>query len=403
MDFDRYGVMATVRPFIQNQEILEFLEIFLDEVHKINVEFSKAEKNKSISSLQNISRVIHSIKGSAGSCELNFAPVLCHNIEESLLKLKDNGFTQEQSELTSSLFSLLEDYFIAKKQNAECDDDAFAVRMYSLLGNIDKKKIGQSLAGLRGLIVDDSKIVSKKIASALSEEGVFCSHASNGLEALNRLTDEYFDFVVTGHNVKKINGFELIEILNITKGKNPHLRTCLISSAENLAPLKKTANLVLQKNSSLTQNLTAFLHNEFKEVLNKQQTKSFEKILVVDDDPVIRTLLRAVFNKESNLQAEIVASAAEALNKVQNFIPDVIVLDCIMPEFSGQEIFKTLKLLTQLKETRFFFLTGKTRPEELAELRSLGADGIIIKPFMPDRLLFTLKEQYSKAANCEVG
>ncbi|WP_409478680.1 response regulator [Pseudobdellovibrio sp. HCB154] len=395
--------MPTVRPFTQNHEVLEFLEIFLDEIHNINVEFSKAEKSKNISSLQNISRVIHSIKGSAGVGELNFAPVLCHNIEEALLKIKENGFTPEQSELTSNLFALLEDYFNAKKKEPECEDDAFAVRMYSLLGKVDTKKAGQSLAGLRGLIVDDSNIVIKKIATALSEEGVFCSRASNGLEALNRLTDEYFDFVVAGHSLKKINGFELIEMLNISKGKNPHLKTCLISSAENLTPLKKTANLVLQKNAFLIQNLNAFLHKEFKGLLNKQPTKSFKKILLVDDDPVIRILLHAVFKTESDLQVEIVASGAEALNKVQKFTPDVIVLDCIMPEFSGEETFKALKLLTQLKETRFFFLTGKTRPAELAELQSLGVDGIIVKPFMPDRLVHTLKEKYSKAANGEVG
>lgn len=390
--------MPTVRSFLQNQEVLEFLEIFLDEIRNINVEFSKAEKSQNISALQNISRVIHSIKGSSGSCELNFAPVVCHNIEEALLKIKENGFTPEQTELTSNLFSLLEDYFIAKKQNLDCEDDAFAVRMYSFFGKTDKKSTQQSLSGLRGLIVDDSKIVAKRIATALSEEGVFCSQASNGLEALNRLTDEYFDFVVAGHNTKKINGFELVEMLNISKGKNPHLKTCLISSAENLTPLKKTADLVLQKNSSLTQNLNTFLLQEFKDILNKPQTKSFQKILLVDDDPVIRKLLHAIFSKEADLQVEIVASGAEALNKVQKFTPDVIVLDCLMPDFSGQETFKAMKLLTQLKDTRFFFLTGRTRPEELAELHSLGTDGIIVKPFIPNRLVHTIKEKYSNAA-----
>ncbi len=389
--------MTTVRSFLQDQEVLEYLEIFLDEVRKINVEFSKAEKDQKISSLQNISRVIHSIKGSSGSCELNFAPVICHNIEETLIKIKEGGFTAEHVELTSNLLALLEDYFVAKKKNTEGEDEDFAVRMYALFGK-DNKTSHQPLAGLRGLVVDDSKIIAKKIVAALSEEGVFCSQASNGLEALNRLTDEYFDFVVTGQNTKKINGFELIEILNISKGKNPNLKTCLISSDENLAPLKKRANLVLQKNSSLTHNLNSFLLSEFKGASGKPKSKNFQKIMLVDDDPVIRKLLHAVFQKETGLQVEIVASGAEALNKVQTFSPDVVVLDWMMPDFSGPETFKALKLLKQLKDTRFFFLTGKTRPEEIIELQSLGADGIIVKPFIPDRLVHTLKEKYSGAA-----
>lgn len=389
--------MATVRSFLHDQEVLEYLEIFLDEVRKINVEFSKAEKSQKLAPLQNISRTIHSIKGSSGSCELNFAPVICHNIEETLIKIKENGFTPEQVELASNLLSLLEDYFIAKKRNTECEDEDFAVRMYALFGK-DAKKPNQALSGLRGLIVDDSKIIAKKIVAALSEEGVFCSQASNGLEAFNRLTDEYFDFVVTGHSTKKINGFELIEILNISKGKNPNLKTCLISSDENLAPLKKTASLVLHKNASLTQNLSSFLFTEFKGSSSAQVVKKFQKILLVDDDPVIRKLLHAVFQKEPGLEVEIVASGAEALNKVQTFSPEVIVLDCMMPDFSGPETFKALKLLKQLKDTRFFFLTGKTRPEELVELRALGVDDVIVKPFTPERLMHTLKEKYSRAA-----
>lgn len=389
--------MASVRPLLQDQEVLEFLEIFLEEIRQINVEFSKAEKEKKPSALQNISRTIHSIKGSSGSCEFTFAPVICHNLEESLIKIKEGGFTPDQVELTSSLLALLEDYFIAKKKNVSCEDEDFAVRMYALFGK-DNKTSNQALKGLRGLIVDDSKIVAKKIEQALHEEGVVCSQASNGLDAFNRLTDEYFDFVVTGHNTKKINGFELIEILKVSKGKNPNLKTCLISAADNLAPLKKTADLVLQKNASLTQNLNSFLLNEFKGSLNKQHSKSFQKIMLVDDDPVIRKLLHAVFKKESHLQVEIVASGAEALNKVQTFAPDVIVLDYMMPGFSGAETFKALKLLTQLKDTRFFFLTGRTRPEELTELQSLGAHGVLVKPFLPERLLHLLQEKYSNAA-----
>lgn len=389
--------MVSAKSPLLDQETLGYIEIILDELQKVNVEFSKAEQNNSAPELHTISRIIHSIKGSSGCCGLSFAPILCHNIEEALLKIKESGFTPDQVELTTNLISLLEDYFIAKKNNFASEDEDFAMRMHALFGKLGGHTQNQALSGLRGLVVDDSNTVAKKIINTLNEQGVFCSHASNGLEALNRLTDEYFDFVITGHHTKKINGFELIEMLSISKGKNSNLKTCLISSAENLTPLKKTASLVLQKNSSLTQNLISFLLNEFKAKAVKLPVKSFQKILLVDDDPVIRILLKSVFAKEADLQVEIVSSGAEALNKVQSFTPEIIVLDYMMPELSGGETLKVLKVLKQLKETRFFFLTGKSRPEEILELLSLGAHGVLAKPIAPERLVNLLKDKYNAA------
>lgn len=154
--------MAINHTFLQEQEALEFLNIFLDQLRDVKIEFADATNNKSVQELQKVSLAIHTVKGSSGSCGFDFAPIICRNLEDTLYKIRQSGFASESVEMVCSLLTLLEDYFISKTNNLQSDDDDFAVRMHAIFSAATDKVVNRNLTGLRGLIVEDSKVVGKK-------------------------------------------------------------------------------------------------------------------------------------------------------------------------------------------------------------------------------------------------
>lgn len=112
-------------------------------------------------------------------------------------------------------------------------------------------------------------------------------------------------------------------------------------------------------------------------------------VLVVDDNDVMRTLLRAILRSDN--QFEVVAEARNgiaAIEMAQRYKPDIICLDVVMPEMDGLEALREIK--KERPETRVVIITGTPSASNVQEAMSLGADGFIIKPFNAAKILDTL-------------
>ena len=117
--------------------------------------------------------------------------------------------------------------------------------------------------------------------------------------------------------------------------------------------------------------------------------KNGYKILVVDDDPDITELLRYNLLKEGYDVTEA-ANGKIAIDTAQKFVPDIILLDVMMPVMDGITACRHLRALPALKDTRILFLTA--RSEEFSEVAAFeaGADDFITKPIKPRALLSRL-------------
>ena len=109
------------------------------------------------------------------------------------------------------------------------------------------------------------------------------------------------------------------------------------------------------------------------------------RILLVDDDPGLRTLLRTTFEVADVTVAEA-DSAETARRKIRADAPDVIVLDVNMPGTSGAELCVELKGSPETNEIPIVLLTGSDGTTNAAAKR-LGADAFVRKPFSPLELL----------------
>jgi len=105
-------------------------------------------------------------------------------------------------------------------------------------------------------------------------------------------------------------------------------------------------------------------------------------ILVVDDEPRMIQFIRMNLELEGYrvLQAN---NGLEALNKVRDEFPDLVILDVMMPDLDG---FETLRILRETSDVPVIMLTVKSEEDDIVRGLRLGADDYVTKPFSPREL-----------------
>lgn len=103
------------------------------------------------------------------------------------------------------------------------------------------------------------------------------------------------------------------------------------------------------------------------------------KILVVDDDNLMRELLKAILKEEGFKVVGEARDGSSALQQVQRLNPDVVCLDVNMPGMSGLEVLKAIQ--NAAPTTKVVMITGDASMSTVREAVGHGAAGYIIKPF----------------------
>ena len=109
------------------------------------------------------------------------------------------------------------------------------------------------------------------------------------------------------------------------------------------------------------------------------------KILIVDDEPDIRELIEYNLKKEG-YQVYTASNGQEGVTEAKRVLPDLIILDIMMPKMDGIEACRILRSMNEFKNTFMVFLTA--RSEEYSEIAgfNVGADDYIAKPIKPRAL-----------------
>lgn len=113
-------------------------------------------------------------------------------------------------------------------------------------------------------------------------------------------------------------------------------------------------------------------------------------VLIVDDNYKNIQLLGNVLRGE-NLDIAVATNGIHALQIVREVVPDLILLDIMMPEMDGYQVCKTLKDDPLTAEIPVIFLTAKTEAEDIIKGLSLGAVDYVAKPFNAQELLIRVK------------
>jgi len=115
-------------------------------------------------------------------------------------------------------------------------------------------------------------------------------------------------------------------------------------------------------------------------------------VLVVDDQPLNIALVKQFLGGKYRVLSAV--SGAEALELCQSHIPDLILLDVMMPDMSGYEVCKRLQAGIATRQIPVIFITSNHGPDEEAYGLSLGAVDFIAKPLNPAVLQARVQTQF---------
>lgn len=113
-------------------------------------------------------------------------------------------------------------------------------------------------------------------------------------------------------------------------------------------------------------------------------------VLVVDDEEAIRDMIRFALEK-AGMGVQLAANAQEALVRINEARPDIILLDWMMPGVSGLELTRRLRRETYTEDIPIIMLTARVTEDDKVAGLEAGTDDYVIKPFSPRELLARIR------------
>jgi excisionase family DNA binding protein len=121
------------------------------------------------------------------------------------------------------------------------------------------------------------------------------------------------------------------------------------------------------------------------------------KVLIVDDDVEIVELMVDVLNRDGRMELRTASSGYDAGLLTQQFMPDVIILDYMLPDVNGNIVCQTIKRNPQFENIKIIIVSGVVNQEEIEDLLRAGAAEFIKKPFniseLVDRIFAVMESE----------
>lgn len=118
-----------------------------------------------------------------------------------------------------------------------------------------------------------------------------------------------------------------------------------------------------------------------------------KKVLVVEDEEIMMSLLQKKL-KEENYEVSLAKDGEEALVKMRQDKPDLVLLDIIMPKMGGFEVMEEMSQDDQLSDIPIIIVSNSGQPVELDRAKALGAKDWLIKTdFDPQEVIDKVKKQ----------
>jgi two-component system, OmpR family, response regulator len=120
------------------------------------------------------------------------------------------------------------------------------------------------------------------------------------------------------------------------------------------------------------------------------------RICYVEDDEDIQRIVRMSLERVGKMTVEVVGDPTVAIDAINAFKPDLVMLDWMMPKLDGVALFRQMQARPETQALPVVFITARASQRDLDELMKIGAAGTISKPFSPKDLPEQLREIWKK-------
>lgn len=107
------------------------------------------------------------------------------------------------------------------------------------------------------------------------------------------------------------------------------------------------------------------------------------RVLYVDDDPDIREIALIALSLDPELEARAASDGMSALGLIDQWMPDIVMLDVMMPQLDGPSTLVRLRENPATADLPVVFITARAQKQEIQNFAMLDARGVIAKPFDP--------------------
>jgi len=256
------------------------------------------------------------------------------------------------------------------------------------------------------LIIEDEDVLASVLAAKFKLEGFDASTAANGEDGLNKIETWQPDLILLDIIMPKMNGYEVLENLQKKDNKIPIIVISNSGQDIELEKIKKLGAIdyIIKTQiepGAVVQKVNKLLNISASKPANKTSTggqvqinSGGAKVLLVEDDTFLRDICFKKLIKEG-FNVEAAVDGEEALKKVESFMPEIILLDIILPSIDGFEVLKKIRAHKNkiIKNVPVIMLTNLGQEEDVKKAMSLGASDYLIKAH------FTTEEIVKKIKN----
>lgn len=130
-------------------------------------------------------------------------------------------------------------------------------------------------------------------------------------------------------------------------------------------------------------------------VAGRKQEQAY-RILIVDDSATLANFYKLTL-EQAGMEGQVVTNPLETLKYLQEFNPDLVLMDMYMPEYTGAELAKVMRQFTSFLSIPIVYLSAEKNLERQQEAMSLGGDDFLTKPIQPDYLVSAVASRVRRA------
>lgn len=257
------------------------------------------------------------------------------------------------------------------------------------------------------LIVEDESVLGELLLEKLNEEGYEAAWALDGEVGLAKMREMAPDMILLDIVMPKKDGYEVLEEMR----KDAVLKdipVMVISNSGQPVEIKRILELGVKdyivkaqfSPAEVLEKIHKYLHQAEqpteKETEKKKESFSGVKILIVEDDPFLSSIAAERLQKEG-YNVTVATDGEKALAFITKEIPDLVLLDIVMPGVSGFDVLKSIKGNKRTKGVSVIMFSNLGQEHEIEDSKKLGAEAFLVKAkFTPREVLEKIQEVLKK-------